>query len=228
MTEFLVSMDITFPAGMPLDEIRALLAEEAQAAKPYLDSGEFARAWRTYGEHEGSHGHLALWDTGSEISVRYIYRAFPLVRGGYASNLRVQPLMVNPNDPETLPGLPVRLTFPELRRWLDEHGSASSAADEGTSAEIVPGVSIHDHPHSGRPRELHFMVKGQKIAEIGPPSDAWGPQEIAPAYIDFLAEWEGKPVHHEAWKQRILRDNRLFHDSYQDAVSAPRVRREVK
>jgi muconolactone delta-isomerase len=226
--EFLVSMDITFPAGMPLGEIRALLAEEAQAAKPYLDSGEFARAWRTYGEHEGSHGHMALWDVPDRFYLLDAYLGFPLVHKGYTANLRFQPLMVNPNDPETLPGLPVRLTFAELRRWLDEHGSASSVAGEGTSAEIAPGVSIHDHPHSGRPRELHFMVGGQKIAEIGPETESLQSENVAPGYIDFLAEWEGKPVHHEAWKQRILRDNGLVHDSYQDAVSAPRVRREVK
>ena len=215
MPEYMVSMDITFPQEMDVTAIKAVLDAEAVAARPYLDSGQFNRAWARYGEHVGSHGHLALWtmDQGDwalrenasayqASRIRAIYEGWPLAQGGYTSNLVITELLVNPND-QHQPATAPFLTYANLRAYLTDKGHAASGHGEGLTADLVPGVSIHDHPMSGRNREIHFMVDGQKIAEIGPPTGS--EQENAPGYIDLLAEWLGKPVAHDRWKARILR-----------------------
>lgn len=231
--EFMVMMDIRFPADMPPERRRELLQQESEAARPYLDSGKFARVWRTWGSHEGDHGHMALWDAQSLRVVELAYASFPLVRLRYGTVRRIFPLQVNPNDRRNAPLVaeeaPFPLTYYNLSRWLDQQGQPSGIANEGTTAELAPGVTVHDHPHSGRPRELHFMVDGQKIAEIGPVTQSAGgfAEDVAPAYIDLLAEWDGKPVRHDTWKNRILADNGLLFPDHQSAKNAPRVRREI-
>jgi len=224
--EFLAQMNIRFP-GVPHDQIVRLLESEALAAKPYLESGEFTRAWRSWGNHEGDHGHVALWTAPSSQWVRDRYEAFPLVKGGYTDTLVITPLMHNPNDPGPHPlhmaDAPFPLTYENLNKHLAEYGRNSTVTNEGATATLVTGVTIHDHPHSGRSREIHFMVFGQKIAEIGPPTMHEG-DEVAPRYIDLLAYWDGKPVHHDAWKNRILADNGLLFDDYESAKAAPRTR----
>lgn len=115
MPEYMVSMDITFPQEMDVTAIKAVLDAEAVAARPYLDSGQFNRAWARYGEHVGSHGHLALWtmDQGDwalrenasayqASRIRAIYEGWPLAQGGYTSNLVITELLVNPNDRATV------------------------------------------------------------------------------------------------------------------------------
>lgn len=102
------------------------------------------------------------------------------------------------------------LTYANLRALLDSgQRTLPPAANEGEAAELVPGhVTIHDHPHSGRPLEIHFMVDGQKIAEFGPPEGTEGVDtDVAPGYIDFLGQWMGQPVHHVDWKNLIMADN---------------------
>jgi muconolactone delta-isomerase len=228
MPEFLATMNITFPHGTSNGTVQCLLDEEAEAARPYLESGQFARAWRTYGEHFGSHGHMALWNAEDINVVNDAYASFPLIKNGFATNLRIQPLAVNPNDPNNLndpwrDGFP--LTYDNLHHFLDLHGERSHVVNEGLTAELTEGVTVHDHPVSGRPREIHFMVGGQKVAEIGPVTGHPG-EDVAPSYVDLLAEWDGKPVAHEAWKQRILVDNNLVHPSYTQAVISPRIRHQ--
>jgi muconolactone delta-isomerase len=227
MPEYLVTMDIVIE-GLPLEARRKLLKAEAAACRPYMLAGKFVRAWRSWGLHEYNHGHVALWNAGSRAEVLAAYRTFPLVNQHYAVRLEITVLHKNPNDPgpdkgNLIPSVPFALTYDNLREWLDDHGTPGHSMGEGMIAEIGPGIAIHDHPQSGRPREIHFMVDGQKIAEIGPPDGNAG--EVAPGYINFLAEWMGKPVHHEEWKQRILQDNGLLHPSYEAAVAAGRVTR---
>jgi len=224
--EFLVQMDIRFGNENP-EFIRALLESEALAAKPYLESGEFTRAWRSWGTHEGDHGHVALWTAPSYLWVRDRYDSFPLVRGGYTSLPQITELMHNPNDPGPHPlhmaDAPFPLTFENLRAYLIRYGTRSGVTNEGLTAELVTGVTIHNHPRSGRASEIHFMVFGQKVAEIGPLVASEG-DEVAPRYIDLLVEWDGKPVHHEMWKNRILADNGLLFNDYESAKAAPRTR----
>jgi hypothetical protein len=117
----------------------------------------------------------------------------------------------------------IKLNYANLRAlldaeaWANEHGIREVAVDvrpgEGHAAALVPdgSITIHDHPGSGRPREIHFMVDGVKIAEFGPPDGSEGvDSDVAPGYIDFLGEWDGQPVHHVDWKNRIMADNGLL------------------
>ncbi len=88
------------------------------------------------------------------------------------------------------------LAFGNLRHILDTYGQP--AAEPGLRyrfREQPEVVEIHDHSGSDRPREIHFMVAGQKVAELG--AD----------YVDFLAEFAGKPVSHGDWRLRIALDN---------------------
>lgn len=226
--EFMVTMEITFPPEMWLKDRRALLRDESEAARPYLDSGEMSRVWRTHGTHENNHGHLALWDAPTEEYVWNAYNSFPLVILGYGVVESVTWLRVNPNDRHAPAQAPFKLTYDNLERFLTDNGQWSDVTNEGMTAELAPGVTVHDHPHSGRPRELHFMVDGQKIAEIGPLTDAADfSEDVAPGYIDLLPEWAGKPVRHDSWKNAILRDNGLLHPSHESAKNAPRIRREI-
>lgn len=106
----------------------------------------------------------------------------------------------------------VSYTYTDLRAWLDTHGHPGDASHgEGTAADVAPGISVHDHPHSGRPRELHFMVDGVKVAELGPGSHdpAYPHEDVEPGYVDLMSEWAGKPVRHSHAKARILADNGL-------------------
>jgi hypothetical protein len=67
------------------------------------------------------------------------------------------------------------------------------------------------------------MVDGQKVCEIGPDENLHGEPKAA-RYIDFLAEWEGKPVSHRQWEARIRQDNKLLHPDYESALAATRAR----
>src|ERR1700733_5824593 len=123
----------------------------------------------------------------------------------------------------------VKLTYQNLRAmldaaaWAEEHGMRTVAVTvqpgEGHAAALVPdgSVMIHDHPGSGRPREIHFMVDAHdgnglvKVAEFGPPDGSEGiDSDVAPGYIDFLGQWDGKPVHLVQWRNRIEEDNGLL------------------
>ena len=232
--EFLVHADIKFPPDMGYTRRRALLQLEAQACRPYMDGRIFTRAWRTYGGHDSNHGHLALWDAPSQAYIRDAYSGFPLVKAGILTLGEITTLHVNPNDP----GSPatqrpdLQMTYPVLRSILDQAraNGTDTATEHGTW--IVPGVvSIHDHPESAETgRQLHFMVHNghtmQKVAELGPPTVDG--ETRAPGYIDILAEWAGRPVHHGRWIARIRQDNGLVHGDYQSALNASRQRHEVQ
>jgi len=139
--------------------------------------------------------------------VRWMYMKFPLVERGLFQVVSVRPLHVNPHDPGTpasdLPG--VRLTYDYLRGIIDSQPGGHA---ESPGIEIAPGVTIHDHPGTDRALQVHFMVDGQKVAEIGPQH---GPkaESVVPGYIAFLAEWENRPVRHRQWKRRLEADNGL-------------------
>lgn len=88
------------------------------------------------------------------------------------------------------------MTYTNLRAFLDAGHTV-----------IVPGlISIHDHPDSGRPREIHFEVDGVKIAEIGP-VERVDTEDVREGYVSIVEEWMGQPTEHQAWKDRILADN---------------------
>jgi len=114
-----------------------------------------------------------------------------------------------------------RYTYRELRKFLDEHGMpGDSAHGEGRMAELPAiGVTVHDHPHSGSGRELHVMLNGMKVAEIGPADNSdlrpGEHDDNVPGYVDFLAEWTGKPTMGEGYgrlKLKIAQDNGLVPD----------------
>ena len=66
MPEFLVTGDITFPAGMPLEQIRELLARESTAAAPYLDSGDDnGLLYPDYGSARSARRHRVLASNGT-------------------------------------------------------------------------------------------------------------------------------------------------------------------
>lgn len=237
MHEFLVTMDIAFPKHLTQASVESLLAEEAYAAAPFFASGEFARAWRSYGEHAGNHGHVALWRADSEHTVHAAYRAFPLVKMGFAHNLHIVALGENPNDPQVKARKaaenkwgdhePIQLTWDSLYPLIMAGPTQEQHRHElSLVGEIAPGVTIHVHPHSENPRTIHFMVDDEKVAEIGedkPDMDVATEGAVA-GFIDFLAEWLHRPIGHQMWKDQIAADNGLVHASYADAKAAPRQR----
>lgn len=216
--EFLVHMQLHFPPETPADFITEHYAAEAEAAKPYLTSGEMARVWRVPGKRD----HWAIWDVKDAQALHAAYTNFPMFPW---MNVDVIPLCTNPNDP----GVPatecpdVPMTYPVLRKMLDAAKAFGDNTALENGRELCPGVSIHDHPGTDRNRQLHFMVDGQKVAELGPVTDE-GEKEIGPGYVDFLAEWLGKPVSHAKWVARIKADNQLLHPDYDAALNAPRAR----
>jgi len=118
--------------------------------------------------------------------------------------------------------LNVKYTYAGLRAYLDEHGvPGDSSHGEGRMAELPDiGVTVHDHPHSGSGRELHVMLNGMKVAEIGPPDDSdkrkGEHDDNVPGYVDFLAEWTGKSTmdeHYGRLKLKIAWDNGLVPDT---------------
>lgn len=226
MPEFLVSMDIAFPEGMPREEKERLLAAEAEAAKPYLDNGWFARAWRTYGDHAGNHGHLALWSGSDQLTFTEIadaYDSFPLVTAGCTRNWQATELLANPNDPASRMAqarkamwkgyAPVPLTWDSLITLFDTSSFLRTHHGELPARRPVgPGITVHVHPESGNPRAIHFMVNDTKVAELGPsgPAPDGMHEDNVPGYVSFLAEWGGKPVTSQLWKDQIARDNGLL------------------
>jgi hypothetical protein len=116
--------------------------------------------------------------------------------------------------PDPLAAFPVN--WLSMRYLLDTYGSVIDGP-EGHGHELIlvdDQVAIHDHPSSGRPREIHFMVHDaehgwQKVAELGPTGAKEENEDVATGYVDFLEEWAGQPVAHLDWKARIRRDNKL-------------------
>jgi muconolactone D-isomerase len=218
MAMFLVHMKLHFPPETSADFIAARYAAEAEAAQPYLNSGEMTRVFRVPGRRD----HWALWDVADAQTIHDAYTNFPMFAW---MDVDVIPLCTNPNDPGTpagnLPNMP--MTYPVLRTYLDAAKDAGANTGPENGLVLCPGVSIHDHPGTDRGRQLHFMVDGQKLAELGPVTDE-GERETGPGYVDFLAEWQGKPVLHRKWEARIRQDNGILHPDYDAALAAPRAR----
>ena len=224
MPEFLVHFDINPPYGMPAEEFERHLAEEKEAAAPFFSNRTFTRVWRVPGQL----GHIAIWRAPDADYVHRAYASFPLFRLNIG-RATVTALAVNPNDPGQPASVPEGwrlhgkpLTYPVLRAHLDEAKANGWNTSMENGIEIAPGVSIHDHPGSDRGRQIHFMVDGQKLAELGPREDEG--EAIGAGYVDFLAEWFGRPVIHDQWRARIAADNNLVHGDYASAFAAPRQR----
>lgn len=219
MPEFLVHFEINLPVGLSEIAREHIYAEEAKAAQPFFDNGTFTRVWREPGQRH----HWAVWNAPDADYVHRAYEKFPMFRLNYG-RATVYPLAVNPNDPGEPAGErpDLKMDYPTLRRLLDEAKAARTDTAMEHGLLLAPGVSVHDHPGTDRGRQLHFMVDGQKLAELGPLNDEG--EDIGPGYVDFLAEWFGKPVIHRKWEARIRRDNNLVHGDYAAAFAAPRTR----
>jgi muconolactone D-isomerase len=215
--KFLVHMQLHLPSGLTEAEQADLYKREAEAARPFFDSGEFERVWR----EPGTRNHWALWDVDDVQAIHDAYIAFPMFPW---MTIAMHPLCVNVNDP----GYPaqerpdVQMNYPFLRTLLDQAKNAGTNGAMENGLELCPGVSIHDHPGTDRARQIHFMVDGQKLAELGPYSDEG--EGIAPGYVDFLARWMGRPVRHTKWEMRLRMDNQLLHPDYASALAAKRAR----
>ncbi len=211
MPEFLVHMKLNFPPGMKRPEMQRLYHKEARRAAELATAGAFLRVWRIPGQT----AHISLWEARDATALHEMLESWPMFS---YMDLTVTPLAVNRNDPggaaDELPE--IMFTYPVLRELLDAHHAHS----EEHGLDLGAGVSVHDHPGTDRGLQVHVMVDGQKVAEIGP--RAAGGESVAPAYVDFLAEWEGRPVRHARWQRRIAADNELVHDSYAEAVMATR------
>lgn len=221
MPEFLVHFEITLPVDLPDTEREKVYAAEKEACGPYFAEGTFKRVWRV----PGCRSHVALWDAPDADYIHQAYESFPMYQRNWGRVTRMQPLAVNPNDPgqpsTERPDVP--MTYPYLRTLLDQAKNSGTNGAMEHGLELCPGVSIHDHPGTDRGRQLHFMVDGQKLAELGPLSDE-GEDGVGPNYVDFLARWQGRPVRHAQWEARIRRDNDLLHPDYEAALAAQRHR----
>jgi muconolactone delta-isomerase len=228
MPEFLVKFSINLPNGLYEEDREKIYAQEAAAAKPFLDNGTFARVWRV----PGTRDHIALWNAPDADYVHRAYETFPLFLFNWGRVTEFVALAVNPNDPgypaQDRPDLP--MTWHDLNRVYEAEegttpgeGSAQWAHKEGKTVMLTDTVSIHKHPGSGEPDEFHFMVGDVKVAEIGPDKNEHGELK-GPGYVDFLAEWAGAPVGYRKWKARIAADNKVLHPDYAAALAAPRAR----
>lgn len=226
MPEFLVHMEFNFPQSWASDRdagghvMQDHYTAEANRAAELASAGLFKRVWRV----PGRRGHISLWECANVDILHQCLESWPMFD---YMDITVTALAINHNDPggvaEGLPG--IKFTYTHLRRLLDKHG----AHGETHGYELGEGISIHDHPGTDRGLQIHVMCQGQKIAEIGPPTDHPGligpaaqddsQEATIPGYIDLLAEWAGRPVIHARWQQRILSDNGLLHSSYTDALA---------
>ena len=217
MSKFLVHMALTLPPGLTEAEQADLYSREKTAMDPFFDSGEFQRVWR----EPGTRNHWALWDVDDVQTIHDAYTACPMFPW---MTITVHALCVNPNDP----GYPARerpdvtMDYPSLRKLLDASRAEHTDTAMEHGLELCPGVSIHDHPGTDRGRQIHFMVDGQKLAELGPFEDEG--ESIGAGYVDFLARWMGRPVRHTKWEMRLRMDNQLLHPDYASALAAKRAR----
>jgi muconolactone D-isomerase len=226
MAEFLVNMQLHFPPETPGDFIARHYAQEAAAAQKYIRAGQITRLFRV----PGTRNHVALWDVPDVQAIHDAYTNFPMFRW---MTVDVKPLCTNPNDPGTpyagCDGL--MFTWRDLNRYYTAHltGQPGDGHGHGEGETVIlddtPGavISIHKHPGSAFPEEFHLMAGDVKVAEIGPDENLHG-ESKAPGYIDFLAEWDGVPVHWLKVKSRVAADNRVLHPDYNAALNAPRAK----
>lgn len=213
MMEFTVRIVFKFPPELLADEkkLAELYRQEGEYAAGLANAGLLKRAWRIPGCKE----HLSLWEAPDATILHKAITQFPM--WPYMDTVHVTPLAYNHNDPgspdESFPD--VQITYSTLFEMLNN--GVSTLGDR---------VSFHQHPESRRPREIHFMVDGQKVAEFGPvsPAPPGVVEDVVPNYIDFLAEWGDRPVSHSRWVARIRRDNDLTvpYGSYEAALAAAR------
>jgi muconolactone D-isomerase len=229
MPEFLVHMQLKLPSDWEQSKIDSYYRYEAKAAKPYLDSGEFARVWRV----PGTRNHVALWDVADVQTIHDAYTNFPMFPW---MTVTVEPLCTNPNDPGTpYAGCPgVKFTWEGLNEFylrhltgdMENRSAGQIAMGEGETVILDDSdpdavISIHQHPGSPFPQEFHLMAGDVKVAEIGPGENLFS-ETKAPGYVDILAEWDSAPVHWQKVKARVLADNNVLHPDYETALNAPR------
>jgi muconolactone D-isomerase len=202
MAEFLVRFDIAFPPGFDARRMEHLYTEEATAARPLIQEGLMRMVWRI----PGTRNHWAYWNVPDADFLHRAYSSFPLWKAGFGVVAEVVPLADNPNNP----GWPVSVSEGTMPlTWENLYPLAvrqRSSWPHGTT--IAPNVSLHVHPESPFPREVHFMVDGQKVAAIGPPDKQEG-EALAGGYVALIARWEHQPVMHYYWWNKIMQDNRL-------------------
>lgn len=227
MAEWLVEMEFHFPGLWTHDTMQEHYTEEAHRASQLAETGLFKRVWRV----PGRRGHISLWEAPDADVLHRALESWPMFM---FMSITVKPLAINHNDPGGVAeGYPdVQFTYPVLRSILDDHHAHSE--DTGY---VLPGgddtISIHDHPGTDRSRQIHVMCKNldetwQKIAEIGPPVlDPNSHESVIPGYIDFLVEWDKRPVRHVQWQRRIERDNNLLNLNYEEALTHPRFSRRL-
>jgi muconolactone delta-isomerase len=231
--EFLVKFLIDFPPGMPQAEIDLLYEREAEAAAPLIRERLFRRVWR----EPGTRNHFALWWVPDADFLHRAYSGFPMWKAGFGRVAWVQPLAVNPNDPgwpvQIAPnGFAEELVWANLYRMVEQSTLPPRPGSGGEApyvvAEITPApeMSLHVHPDGPDPFEVHVMVDGQKLAEIGPPAGYYAANpdarhSKADGYVSMIGLWMGQPVMHEHWARRIAADNGTpmfdphLHDHYQ-------------
>lgn len=223
MPEFLVHMELKLPSNLGDTWYRDVYEQEALAAKPYLESGQFARVWR----EPGTRNHYAIWDVADVQTVHDAYTNFPMFPW---MTVTVTALCTNPNDPGTpaaeRPDL--KMTWASLNEFYNAEpglplSDNAKAHGEGKTVMITDKVSVHKHPGSPFPEEFHVMHGDVKIAELGPDENRYD-EPKAPRYVDILAEWDGVPVGWQKWKARILADNKVLHPDYETALRGPRAR----
>jgi len=88
MSLFLVRMELKLPPETTKLHEHNLYTSEAEAAKPYLDSGEMSRVWRV----PGTRNHVALWDVADVQVIHDAYTSFPMFPW---MTITVEPLCVS-------------------------------------------------------------------------------------------------------------------------------------
>jgi muconolactone D-isomerase len=211
--EYMVTMHFNFPETWTREEMQDHYLQEGRRATELANAGLFERVWRLPGER----GHVSIWRCDNADTLHQALESWPMFM---YMTIQVQEFAINHNDPggiaEELPH--IRFTYPVLRKLLDEHHAHS----EDHGFDLGAGISIHDHPNTDRGLQIHVMCDGQKIAEIGPDKDYQEHESVVSGYVGLLAEWEGRPVRHVRWQNRILDDNRLVHPDYAAAARSTR------
>ena len=91
--EFLVHIDIRYPADGDRDELARLVAEERVRAKELAASGTIRRLWRIPGQRSN----WGLWEAEDATSLDAALASLPLFRW---LDIEVHPLGRHPSDPE--------------------------------------------------------------------------------------------------------------------------------
>ena len=95
--EFLISMTIKVPAGMPNQAVHHTEAREADRARELAGQGHLMRLWKLPAD-PGEARSLGLWSTGDAAGMQAILESLPLYDW---MTIQATPLSVHPSDPAT-------------------------------------------------------------------------------------------------------------------------------